>query len=481
MSESTERRISLALIVALVLLGVACRLRQYLARTSYWNDEAFIVLNIVDHPASHMLGPLDYNQAAPPAFMWIERAAAVTWGFGEYSLRLFPLVAGLTALGLFAPLAWRVLPGAAAVLAVGWFAFAEKLVGYCAEVKQYSSDALVAVVLLLAAVGTGARWTAARRFLIVSAIAAVAVWLSHPAAIVFGALSLALALPCLREGRGGRIAWVGGNLLVVASFALLYRFSIIREQDPFLYRFWADGFPPAGHPLQVPRWLGQQLWELARQPFPQLWALTAALALLGIAELVVRRGWVLLAACVAPVVLTIIAAFDRKYPFSPSRLTMFLLPGLLLLCGAGAAFLTTRLRRPWNVLGCALPAVLLGYGAATAGGRVAHPHFRSHMRPAAQYVRAHRRPGDVLYVLGQPHERHLEFFCYWRHPDPPLYAQFPSLNEIPHGRFWIVYAFAPGHPVSFIEPVLSEARTVAAQRAAIEVKEGAAAYLFERP
>src|SRR5579872_3546984 len=81
-------RIWLASILLLVFLGVVCRVRLYAARISYWNDEAFVVLNVLDHRASELIGPLDYNQAAPPGFLWIERAAAVTLGTGEYSLRL---------------------------------------------------------------------------------------------------------------------------------------------------------------------------------------------------------------------------------------------------------------------------------------------------------------------------------------------------------------------------------------------------------
>lgn len=479
-----RERLWLALLIVAVLLGAVCRMRQYLARTSYWNDEAFIVLNVVDHPHSWMLGPLDYNQAAPPAFLWIEQEAARLLGTSEYALRLFPLLSGLTALGMFAVLAWRVMPGPPAVFATGWFAVAEKLVSYSAELKQYSSDAMVAVLLILLAIGATGRGRSSRRFLWVAAIAALAVWLSHSAVIVFAALSLALALPCWREGWIGLGKWAAGNLLVLASFAALYRLSIVHEQDRFLYRFWADGFPPIDHPLAVPRWLISQLYELARQPFTTLKAVTAALAILGIADLMIRRQAVVLIACVAPVALTIAAAFAGKYPFAPSRLTMFLLPGLLLLCGAGARLLMTGNSPRLVWVGAVLPIALQFFGVVTAAGRVVQPHYYSHIRPVVQYVRAHRKPGDALYLLGSPNAdprtpwgRHMEFLCYWRNPDPPWAMTLPPADRLP-GRFWIVYPFTSGHPADFIGPALDEARSVAAQQDRFIDYHGGAAYLF---
>jgi 4-amino-4-deoxy-L-arabinose transferase-like glycosyltransferase len=476
------RRLWARMLVLFVLLGIGCRLRQYLVRTSFWNDEAFIVLNIVDHPASWMLGPLDYNQAAPPVFLWIERAAFLALGSNEYALRLFPLIAGLTSLVLFALLAWRVIPGPAAVFAVGWYAFAQKLIIYCAEVKQYSSDALIAVILILLAVGGGRVRPASARFMLIAMVSAAAVWLSHPTVIVFGALSLGLALPCWREGGRGRVSWVGGNLLMLASFAALYRLSIVREQDPFLYQFWSqlNGFPPTDHLMRIPRWLGEQLYELCRQPYPVLPVLTALLAVLGIIEFGVRKTLVPLVCCAVPIVLAVAAAFDHKYPFSPSRLTIYLLPGLLLLCGAGAAFLLNRWKRPLCFLAWVLPGVMLGFAGSAAVSRVVHPQFRSHIRPVVQYIRSHYRAGDTIYLLGLPGQRHLEFFCYWRDPPPPIFHEFPAAGQLPTGRFWIVFTFAPGHPTRFMPPILASARSMAQEKDRLIVNQGGAAYLFDR-
>lgn len=479
-------RVWLWLVLAFLILGAGLRLRDYLLRPSYWNDEAFVVLNAMDHPAKRLLGPLDYKQAAPPVFLWIERAEGLTLGWGELSLRLFPLLAGLVSMGLFALLAPRVLPLPAAAFAVGLYALNDKLIDYCAQVKQYSSDGLLACALLLIAVGMRHRWSAVKRLTVLSLVTAAGVWLSHTSVIVFGALSLGLLAECWAGGWRGRLAWVLGNGLVLVSLAALYLLSIRLEHDRFLYEFWAQGFPPLHHPGRIPLWLGEQLRELTQQPFPSIWVVVATLELLG-AIWLVRRDRTLLWACVGPVALTVAAAFLHQYPFSPSRLTLFMMPGMLLVCAAAVELLRTGLPRPWRGASLALPAVVLGYGVAAALVRAIHPLFHSHIRPAVAYVRAHRLPGDALIITGQrlpeaPEDeptRHLEFFCYWRHPDPPVYTVWPPPGGIPSGRFWIVYPYSPRHGSQFIAPLLEQARSAAQEQGKpFVVKQGAAAHLF---
>src|SRR5689334_23171439 len=84
-----------------VLFGALVRLVQYASNRSLWSDEAMLALNIVDRSYLELLKPLDYNQAAPPLFLWLEKLAVQLLGNNEYALRLVPLTAGLIALAAF--------------------------------------------------------------------------------------------------------------------------------------------------------------------------------------------------------------------------------------------------------------------------------------------------------------------------------------------------------------------------------------------
>src|SRR5215207_11463259 len=80
--------------VILIVLGGLLRLRQYLTGRSLWSDEAMLALNIVNRNVSGLFKPLDYDQGAPIGFLLVEKISHLLFGRNEYSLRLFPLIAG---------------------------------------------------------------------------------------------------------------------------------------------------------------------------------------------------------------------------------------------------------------------------------------------------------------------------------------------------------------------------------------------------
>jgi len=54
-------------ILAAVVFGIVCRVSQYAANTSVWHDEAYVALNVFKKTFAGLLGPLDWNEPAPPA------------------------------------------------------------------------------------------------------------------------------------------------------------------------------------------------------------------------------------------------------------------------------------------------------------------------------------------------------------------------------------------------------------------------------
>src|SRR5688572_30957028 len=108
---------------AFILVGAAIRFQQLFVRRSLWLDEALLANNIVGRGYGRLLEPLGGNQAAPPGFLWIERAAMSLFGTNEYALRLLPLAAGIALPWLIWLLARRVLTPVSAVVATGLVAF----------------------------------------------------------------------------------------------------------------------------------------------------------------------------------------------------------------------------------------------------------------------------------------------------------------------------------------------------------------------
>ncbi|MDB5292236.1 MAG: hypothetical protein JWL69_3477 [Phycisphaerales bacterium] len=447
-------------------------------------------MNLIDHSPRELMGHLEHAQAAPPVFLWIERGMYQAFGSGELSLRLLPLVCGVTALALFAALAWRLFTAPVAVFATGLFAFCGRLIAYSAEVKQYEGDVLAGTLLLFLAAGPG---DALRRLKRVTLVAAVLIWFSHSSVIVFAGISLALTIRCIRDGSKRALAACAWNLAPACSLGVLYMLSIRPQHNSYMFCGWAEDFPDFGRPLAFPAWLGNHVYQLANLPFKGLGALTLVLAALGCVWLVTAKQKERLTWFLAPIGLTLLASCLKQYPFNGSRLTLFLLPGLLLLVAFGAeglyCGLIPQLRRWWWMA----PLPLAAVAAVTAGWRVFVPQYRSHIRPVVAYVREHRQPGEAIYLVGeepalarQPDPgvfegRHLEFLCYWRHPPAPVYDLWPGAAAVPEQRFWLAMPIdRSGNDAKSIAKMLADARTIADEVDHFDVKQGAAAYLFQR-
>jgi hypothetical protein len=92
-------------------LGIVLRLLVYLLRLPIWTDETKLATSLLDRGYRGLAEPLVYGQIAPVPFMWIQKTATVAFGFSEYSLRLLPLLAGITSVLLMRQLAVRLCSG----------------------------------------------------------------------------------------------------------------------------------------------------------------------------------------------------------------------------------------------------------------------------------------------------------------------------------------------------------------------------------
>src|SRR5262249_52033151 len=175
----------------LVTLGLAVRAFHYLRNPSMWHDEAALVVNVLGKGFRELLGPLFLSEAAPPLFLWIERAVVLLLGVGTYALRLVPFLASCAALLLVVPLARRLLPATAVPWAVFFFACSDQLLWHTCEAKPYAVDVFVATVLAwLFSHSQEARLEG--RLLLFAVFAPVAIFLAYPGCFLFGGLLVAL-------------------------------------------------------------------------------------------------------------------------------------------------------------------------------------------------------------------------------------------------------------------------------------------------
>ena len=184
--------------LGLVLAGFILRLRQYLTNRSLWLDEAMLTNNILGRDFAGLLQPLSDNQGAPLGFLLLQKSITLTLGDSEFALRLIPFVAGIAALAAMFTLARKVASPFAGMVALALLAFSPALIYYASEVKQYSSDVAIALVLSLLYLKHTQTEIEPKNAALLGLAGTVAIWFSHPALFVLGGIGLALFLPAFR-------------------------------------------------------------------------------------------------------------------------------------------------------------------------------------------------------------------------------------------------------------------------------------------
>ncbi|MEM7793366.1 MAG: hypothetical protein AAF579_02810 [Cyanobacteria bacterium P01_C01_bin.118] len=390
-------------------LGVLIRLVQYLSNRSLWFDEVALSFNLLDRGYFELLNALAYNQAAPPLFLWIEKLAVNTLGSSEYSLRLFPLMGGLVSLGLFYCLTQQWTNGWARPIAIFLFAIQGYIVYFANEVKPYSWDVAIALLLFMAITGLAAIKPTFKQQLTAALVGIVSIWLSFPSIFVIAGVE-AVNIIKLQLWQASRqtikdffirrlplySAWI-------ISFCSLY-FLIIRKtlSDTGLSDSWAGRYP---NNLWDISWLVDSMGRFFYRPlgFHGPADGVAIVAFITGCILLYRTAKLRLLYLSSPLLVTLLAAFLHKYPFR-DRLILFLTPFTLILLSKGIDFWFTRWKKKPRILGLisfimAITLLLMPLKRGLHGIMVPTSLHFDHVRPTIQYIDTHWQAGDKLYVL----------------------------------------------------------------------------------
>jgi hypothetical protein len=419
-----------------VLIGLALRAYNYARDPSVWHDEAALILNVLGKGFADLLGPLFFSEAAPPLFLWAERAAVLLLGDGTYALRLLPFLGGCAALVLFVPVARGLLRPVAVPWAVFLFAVNDHLLWHASEAKPYSLEVLAAVVLVALWQRTRG-WTLARRLLLHAAVAPLVIFLVYPGCFLLGGLMLALLPALWRERRrpGPWLAFAGLALSCGGAFLLLYLGPARAQRDGAMESCWVDAFPPWHRGWwAVPVWVVKSTLDALTYCCYPAGQVLVVLLVVGAVGLWRRGERAVLVLLLAPAGLALVASLLGSYPYCGSRVLVYLTPAVVLLIAAGAppalAWLRARTR-----LGSGLLALVVLAAAAMVVYNLAVPSGRADNAAAARCVLAERRPGDVVAGNAWEHRyyfRHLgQGFTDESHPAPPR-----------SGRLWLVVTAA---------------------------------------
>jgi hypothetical protein len=432
MREQAQRVFQLISSVAfLTTCGIALRLYHYLRDPAMWHDEAALVINALDKSFLELLGPLQFQEAAPPLFLWAERAMALVLGDSTFALRLIPLFASCGGLILMAWVASTVLSPASARWAVLLFEFSDRLLWHACEAKPYATDILAALSAMAVFLSTRS-WPLPWRLTLFIALTPLLILASYPGCFVLGGVLLSL-LPATWQSRRA-LAWTGYfTLASVAAvcFALLLIGPIHAQRGADMDSCWVSYFPDWSRAWTVPYWMAKSSIGVVDYCCRPLGGVLTPLVVLGSFCLWRRGERVLLTLIIVPCLLALFSSLAGRYPFGGARILVYSAPAVVL-CIGEAIPIVLAAARSWNRAAAIACGLLIALPPASlALYRTWIPWDRADTSGAATYVLNELEPVDIISA------NHWEYLYYFR----SLGSRYVPLDRLPNdcvGRLWLV-------------------------------------------
>ena len=389
-------------VAILILLGIFFRIWRYAINRSLWLDEALLALNITDRSFGELREPLSYNQGSPIGFLFIEKLIIEIIGNKDFILRLFPFIAGIFTIFLMYIVAKRYLVRLGFITPLALIAISPQLIHYSSDVKQYSTDVLVTLLLLyIGYIGLESKKN--YKYFIILAISGIfAMWFSHPALFILGGIVLSLTLNFLFDHDTYKLkCLISIIFLWLLNFYALYYISLRSlASNTYLINYWKSGFIPLP-PWKDAIWFFEIFTEFLKHPVElPIVPLTTILLFLGCLSIILRK-WQLAIILILPFPSILIASGVEKYPFK-GRMVLFLLPIVFLLVGEGIERIRTFLNGRHPIIGYLTWAILffslLLHPFKTTFQYFNHPPIVEDIKPMMLYLSTHRLITDQIYV-----------------------------------------------------------------------------------
>jgi hypothetical protein len=385
---------------SLIATGIALRVWYFLANYSLNHDDICLALNVISRSAGGLMRTLDFDQAAPLGFLLMEHAMVRLMGPGEMALRLIPLICGCLSVVLIAKLATALLPPFEALAVIGFFAFSQAMIESSIQVKPYSLDVLVAIILVSVALPLMQDAASRRERITAAAMGAVSLWVSLPAFFMLFGMAAVIggqAIVNRRHDAFRRLlpvicAWVisaVGALWFSVKPGLLNRNLAQLDSG---YQF------PIHVPARIVPWITEAAINLGSMCTSVRLAPLAAVALLFALALMLWNRDLPSLMLAAPIALCLLATIAQLYPWLP-RLIFFTAPLALIIIARQVGGIVRERSPSVRTVAASIVAMALIYsGVSGLKNIIVYGSGFDDPRGAVAAIERGWQPGDRIYA-----------------------------------------------------------------------------------
>lgn len=400
MNNSTTSASDIQLIRSLqfvIFSAVILSLVQLIFNRSLWLDEASLALNIVNRSYSDLLKPLSYDQAAPIGFLYIEKFFANLLSNTDFSLRIFPYITYLLSIPLTIKLAFRISDSKMlSLLAGAMLSLNHQIITYSSEAKQYSTDILVVLLLINAALALSDNFNL-RRLIVYTFISVVAIWMSNIAVLMIFVMGIYLLYTQLIQKKN--YLTLIPILASMVSFIIYYILFIHNHPlEEYMRNYWRPTFMPLNPFTYEFYWFFLKSWgEFYYKNFTHgfFGVIPLLVSLFGLILLFKKKQWLWLFLIVVPTLLHAALSGMELYPFYV-RFLLYLIPIYTILYAFSVNQIFIKLQQKYSKLPKLL--MLMPIFIFALPYTFKFPHQQEEIKPVLQYLNNNINKKDKIYL-----------------------------------------------------------------------------------
>ena len=380
-----------------IYLGIVLRIREYLSSRPLWLDEAAFALSIIQRSFWELVQQVEPVYSAAGFFL-LEKISVLVFGGSEMSLRLFPLIAGIISIILFYKVAKLFLNNKTAIFAIFIFSILDSLIYFSAEVKQYSFDVLVALIIYYIVLSTKSK-------LLWILVGSLSIWFSHPAIFILAGIGLTITVSYLWQRNWQKFAeMILIQFFWLFSFGLSFFLTVKLGDNQELISFWNFTYAPAPASLDAFKWYFDAIVNFMINPTGLSYPRYGLLVILLGSVFLFRKNKFHLAILIFPFILTLLASFLHTYPFI-GRFLLFLIPAALILFAQGAdwvgQFVVKLLKVKWIWIGVYIFMAIIFFHKTIILdiNHLTKPRQDNEdMESVVKYFKLKQKEGDLVYL-----------------------------------------------------------------------------------
>lgn len=310
--------------ILLFVYAIAYKTDVWLCEPGFFGDEGALITNLQNRNFLQLFLPLGENQCCPPFIMCFFKLTYMIFGLNEAALRFLPYISGVASLILAFFVGEKVFKFRSTTLAfLSFFAFSNQIIYYSQEFKQYSSDVFFALLTLYVFLSFKDKISTNLRALCFGVFLGLTGFVSFPAEFVVAPISFYFLFEYLKKKDYKRLLCMA--LPYILLTAVLFFLMVLKtlKGEMLQMEMWVDGCDTF-RSFESLKYLCDYLFGwFCFLPL-------IAMFLTGVVYLAVKERF-LLYCLFAPIIVNIISGYCHLYPFTATRVILWVIPFVLLI------------------------------------------------------------------------------------------------------------------------------------------------------